>query len=69
MDIGLPDGNGYDDCFIAKQNHNIAVITLTANDDEGNIVKGLDMGTDDYVTKLFRMKELLSKMRSLLRRV
>jgi two-component system response regulator VicR len=69
LDIGLPDGNGYDVCSIAKQNHKTAVIFLTANDDEGNIVKGLDMGADDYVTKPFRMKELLSRMRSVLRRV
>jgi DNA-binding response OmpR family regulator len=69
LDIGLPDGNGYDVCSIAKQNPNTAVIFLTAYDDEGNIVKGLDMGAYDYITKPFRMKELLSRMRSVLRRV
>ena len=69
LDIGLPDGTGYDVCSLAKQNPNTAVIFLTAYDDEGNVVKGLDMGADDYITKPFRVKELLSRMRSVLRRV
>jgi two-component system, OmpR family, response regulator VicR len=68
LDIGLPDGDGYELCTIAKQNPQTAVIFLTAYEDEGNIVMGLDLGADDYITKPFRIRELLSRMKSVLRR-
>lgn len=68
LDVGLPDGNGYDVCRVAKQQKDVPVIFLTALDDEVNIVMGLDLGGDDYVTKPFRVRELLSRMKSVARR-
>ena len=68
LDLTLPDGSGYEVCKIAKQNRDIPIIFLTACDDEVNVVLGLDMGADDYVTKPFRIKELISRIKSVLRR-
>ncbi len=69
LDLSLPDGTGYDVCRAIKaKNDGAAVIFLTARDDEGNIVMGLDMGADDYITKPFRIRELISRIRSVLRR-
>ena len=69
LDLSLPDGTGYDVCRAIKaKNDGAAVIFLTARDDEGNIVMGLDMGADDYITKPFRLRELVSRIRSVLRR-
>lgn len=68
LDLGLPDGSGYTVCRAAKKEQDLPVIFLTAVDDEGNVVKGLDMGADDYVTKPFRIRELLSRIQSVLRR-
>ncbi len=68
LDVTLPDGNGYEICKKAKRREETAVIFLTACDDEGNVVMGLDMGADDYITKPFRIRELLSRMKSVLRR-
>lgn len=68
LDIGLPDGNGYELCRMAKKHKDVPVIFLTAMDDEGNIVMGLDMGGDDYICKPFRIRELLSRIHSVLRR-
>ncbi len=68
LDVTLPDGNGYEICKRAKRREDTAVIFLTACDDEGNVVMGLDMGADDYITKPFRIRELLSRMKSVLRR-
>ena len=68
LDLGLPDGSGYDICRKAKESGDIPVIFLTAVDDEGNVVMGLDMGADDYITKPFRIRELLSRIKSVLRR-
>lgn len=68
LDVTLPDGNGYEICQKAKRQKDVAVIFLTACDDEGNVVMGLDMGADDYITKPFRIRELLSRMKSVLRR-
>lgn len=67
LDIGLPDGSGYELCSAAKA-QGASVIFLTACDDEGNVVMGLDMGADDYITKPFRVRELLSRIRAVLRR-
>ena len=53
LDVGLPDGSGYDVCKAAKAKADIPVIFLTAYDDEGNVVMGFDIGADDYVTKPF----------------
>lgn len=68
LDISLPDGTGYEICHRAKEKSDVPVIFLTAMDDEVNIVMGLDMGGDDYITKPFRVKELLSRIKSVLRR-
>lgn len=67
IDIGLPDGNGFQVCLEAKKRH-LPVLFLSAQDEEATIVKGLDLGGDDYVTKPFRLQELLSRIRSILRR-
>ncbi|MRX74269.1 response regulator [Bacillus lacus] len=68
LDLSLPDGSGYDLCGLIKQRRDIPVIFLTALDDEVNVVMGLDMGADDYITKPFRIRELSSRIRSVLRR-
>lgn len=68
FDLSLPDGSGYDLCALVKKKSDIPVIFLTAFDDEVNVVMGLDMGADDYITKPFRVRELLSRINSVLRR-
>ncbi len=68
IDLSLPDGSGYEVCKMVKQQSDIPVIFLTAIDDEGNVVMGLDMGADDYITKPFRIRELLSRIKTVLRR-
>lgn len=68
FDLSLPDGSGYELCKIVKERRDIPVIFLTAIDDEVNVVMGLDMGADDYITKPFRIRELLSRIKSVLRR-
>lgn len=66
-DIALADGNGLVVCGIAKQK-GLPVIFLTASADETSVVTGLDMGADDYISKPFRPRELVSRIRSVLRR-
>lgn len=69
LDVMLPDGNGFDFCTeIRKSGNNIPILFLTACDDEIQIVRGLDAGADDYVTKPFKLLELMSRVRALLRR-
>ncbi len=68
FDLSLPDGSGYDLCEFVKTRSDKPVIFLTAFDDEVNVVMGLDMGADDYITKPFRIRELLSRIKSVLRR-
>lgn len=68
LDISLPDGSGYDVFRAARASGAVPVIFLTARDDEANIVMGLDMGADDYITKPFRVRELISRINSVLRR-
>ena len=68
LDLGLPDGSGYDLCRLIRQAGNTPVVFLTAYDDEVNVVMGLDMGADDYISKPFRVRELLSRLRTVLRR-
>ena len=60
VDVGLPDGSGYDLCAAAKS-RNIPVIFATARGDEGSVVLGLDMGADDYIVKPFRLREVASR--------
>ena len=68
FDLNLPDGSGYDLCQLVKKRRDIPVIFLTAYDDEVNVVMGLDMGADDYITKPFRVRELISRIKSVHRR-
>ncbi len=68
FDLSLPDGSGYELCQLVKQRGDKPVIFLTALDDEVNVVMGLDMGADDYITKPFRIRELISRIKSVLRR-
>lgn len=68
LDLTLPDGNGYDVCKRIKEKGDLPVIFLTAYDDEVNVVMGFDLGADDYITKPFRVKELLLRIKSVLRR-
>ncbi|MDF2589283.1 MAG: two-component response regulator [Anaerocolumna sp.] len=67
LDLSLPDGSGYDICKLIKKSVNAPVIFLTACDDEVNVVMGLDMGADDYITKPFRIRELISRIHVALR--
>ncbi|MBR0425639.1 MAG: response regulator transcription factor [Clostridia bacterium] len=67
VDISLQSGSGYGVCRAAKKKR-IPVIFLTASGDESSVVKGLDMGADDYIAKPFRPRELLSRIKSVLRR-
>ncbi len=67
LDIALSDGDGFAICRIAKEMH-LPVIFLTASGDENSVVKGLDMGADDYISKPFRPRELVSRINSVIRR-
>lgn len=69
FDVMLPDGNGYELLKMFRDKGvKLPVIFLTAVSDEDSIVKGLDLGADDYITKPFRNAELLSRVRAVLRR-
>lgn len=68
LDISLPDGNGFAVCSYVKANSDTPVIFLTASGDEYSVVTGLDMGGDDYIAKPFRPRELISRIRNVLRR-
>ena len=68
LDVMLPDGNGYDFCKEIRKIKNTPIIFLTACDDEVNIVMGLDIGGDDYITKPFRVRELISRIKAVVRR-
>lgn len=68
LDVSLPDGSGYDFCRSVRQSSDVPIIFLTASDEETNVIMGLDIGGDDYVTKPFRLGILLSRVSALLRR-
>lgn len=68
LDVSLKDGNGFGVCTAIKGSWNIPVIFLTASGDEYSVVTGLDLGADDYIAKPFRPRELISRMKSVLRR-
>jgi DNA-binding response OmpR family regulator len=68
LDVMLPDGNGFDFCKKVRDKSEVPVIFLTACDEEINVVLGLDIGADDYITKPFRLRELISRIRAALRR-
>ena len=67
VDLSLADGDGFGVCRAAGE-RKLPVIFLTANDAEMSVVRGLDLGAEDYITKPFRPRELLSRIRSVLRR-
>ncbi len=68
LDLNLPDMNGFQVMELLKKIQDFPIIFLTANLEEVSIVKGLDMGADDYVTKPFKTRELISRMKAVLRR-
>lgn len=68
LDLTLPDGSGYDVCTEIKKSGDLPVIFLTAYDDEVNVIMGLELGADDYISKPFRVKELLARIKTVLRR-
>ncbi|MFA6941421.1 MAG: response regulator transcription factor [Clostridiaceae bacterium] len=68
LDINLPDGSGYELCKYLRIKSDVPIIFLTALDEEVNIVLGLEIGGDDYITKPFRVRELLSRIKALIRR-
>lgn len=67
VDLSLSDGSGFGVCAAAK-GLGLPVIFVTASGDEGSVVAGLDMGADDYIAKPFRPRELVSRVKSVLRR-
>ena len=68
LDVSLPDGSGYDICNEIRLTSKIPIMFLTAADEETDIIMGLDMGGDDYITKPFKLAVLLSRINALLRR-
>lgn len=68
LDISLPDGNGYAVCTRIREMQDIPVIFLTASGDEDSVVTGLNMGAEDYITKPFRPRELVARIRAALRK-
>ena len=68
LDLSLPDGNGYAVCTAAKRLMDVPVIFLTASDDEISVVTGLELGADDYIAKPFRPLELVTRIKTVLRR-
>jgi len=68
LDLGLPDGSGYELCKEIRTAGNTPVIIISARDEETSVVLGLDLGADDYLTKPFRLREMISRMKAVLRR-
>lgn len=68
LDVSLPDGSGFEFCSRIRQVSKVPIIFLTASDEEMNIIMGLDIGGDDYITKPFKLGVLVSRINALLRR-
>ena len=68
LDLMLPDGSGFDICKSIRQQSDVPIIFLTASDEEVNVVMGLDLGGDDYISKPFKLNELISRINAILRR-
>lgn len=68
LDIMLPDGDGYELCREIRKESQVPILFLTACDDEVNTVMALELGADDYIAKPFRIRELLARMKAILRR-
>ena len=67
LDVGLPDGSGFD-LVAGLKSRGVPLLFLTAVDDEGNIIRAFQGGADDYVTKPFRLGELMARVKAVLRR-
>ena len=68
LDVMLPDGSGFEFCREIRRTSEVPVIFLTASDEEANVVMGLDLGGDDYMTKPLKLNELISRMNAAWRR-
>lgn len=68
LDVSLPDGSGFDICKKIRQTSKVPVLFLTAAEEETDMIMGLDIGGDDYVTKPFKLAVFLSRINALLRR-
>ena len=69
LDVTLPDGTGFEICdFVRNTGNTVPIIFLTASDEEVNVIRGLDSGADDYITKPFGVMELVSRTKAVLRR-
>ena len=68
LDVSLPDGCGFEFCKMVRKESEVPIIFLTASDEEMNIIMGLDIGGDDYITKPFKLGVLISRLNALLRR-
>ena len=68
LDVSLPDGSGFEFCKKVRLSSKVPIIFLTASDEEMNIIMGLDIGGDDYITKPFKLGVLVSRINALLRR-
>lgn len=68
FDVMLPDGNGFDICLEMRKTSKVPIIFLTACDDEVSTVRALELGADDYIAKPFRIRELMARMKAVLRR-
>lgn len=68
LDVSLPDGSGFDICKKIRRTSNVPILFLTAADEEIDMIMGLDIGGDDYITKPFKLAVLLSRIHALLRR-
>ena len=68
LDVTLPDGSGFEICKKVRQFSKVPILFLTASDEEINIIMGLDIGGDDYITKPFKLAVLMSRINALLRR-
>jgi DNA-binding response OmpR family regulator len=68
LDVSLPDGSGFDVCKRIRETSKVPIMFLTAADEETDIIMGLDIGADDYITKPFKLAVFLSKINALLRR-
>ena len=66
LDVSLPDGSGYDICQKIRKVSKVPIMFLTAADEETDIIMGLDIGGDDYITKPFKLAVFLSRVNALL---
>ncbi len=68
LDVMLPDGNGFEICEEIRKTTDVPILFLTACDDEASTVRALETGADDYIAKPFRIRELMARMKAILRR-